>query len=81
MAANVLNSTKAFEASIALVRTFVRLREMVASHADLARRLDELESRSDARFKAVFEELRRIVALPLGPARRIGFRAGETPRP
>jgi hypothetical protein len=81
MAANVLNSPRAFEASIALVRRFVRLQAMVASHADLARRLDELESRSDSRFKAVFEQLRRIVAQPPGPVRRIGFRPGEGQRP
>ena len=80
MAANVLHSTKAFAASIFLVRTFVRLRKMVASHADLGRRLDELESRYDARFRAVFEELRRLVAPPVEPARRIGFRATDEPR-
>lgn len=74
MAANVLNAPRAVVASIALVRTFVRLRELVVSHADLARRLAELEARYDAHFKIVFEAIRKLMEPVSVPSpKRIGF--------
>ena len=53
MAANVLNSPRAVKMSVHVVRAFVRLREMIASHKDLVKRLDELEERYDEQFKVV----------------------------
>jgi hypothetical protein len=50
MAANLLNSPRAIEMSVYIVRTFVRLRQMLATHADLARKLEELEKKYDAQF-------------------------------
>ena len=74
MAANMLNSPRPILASIALVRTFVRLRELVVSHADLARRLDELESRYDAQFRVVFDGIRKLMEpAPQMPHKKIGF--------
>jgi hypothetical protein len=64
MAANVLNSRRAVELSVEVVRAFARLREMVASHKDLAKRLDELERRYDRRFKAVFDAIRKLMRPP-----------------
>jgi hypothetical protein len=54
---------------------FVRLRELLASHKDLARKLDELERRYDKQFQVVFEAIRQLMAPPpnLAPKRRIGF--------
>ena len=49
----------------AVVRAFVRLRELLGNHADLARRLDELEDRYDGQFKAVFDVIRELWTLPL----------------
>jgi hypothetical protein len=72
MAANVLNSPVAVQASVQVVRAFVRLREMVLSNLELARRLDELEKRYDGQFKVVFDALRQLMSPP--PAPRIGFR-------
>ncbi len=72
MAANVLNSPVAVQASVQVVRAFVRLREMVISNLELARRLDELEKRYDGQFKVVFDALRQLMSPP--PAPRIGFR-------
>jgi ORF6N domain len=74
MAANVLKSEQAIETSVFVVRAFVRLRHMLSSHADLSRRLDELEQRYDGHFKVVFDALRELMKPPQLPAkRRIGF--------
>jgi hypothetical protein len=54
MAANVLSSEHAVQASVAVVRAFVRLRQMIASNAELARKLAELGRKYDAQFKVVF---------------------------
>ena len=77
MLANVLNSKKAVQVSVQIVRTFVRLREMLASNADLARKLEMLEKKYDQQFKVVFEAIRQLLAPPEKPKRRIGFGVGE----
>lgn len=71
MAANVLSSKVAVAASIQVVRAFVRLREMLASHKDLARRLDELEQKYDSQFQVVFRAIRELMQ-PLDPPPRRG---------
>lgn len=74
MAANVLNSPAAVRASVHVVRAFVRLREMIASHRALAKRLEELEARYDRQFKVVFDAIRELMTPPEPkPRRRIGF--------
>jgi ORF6N domain len=74
MAANVLNSPRAEEMSVEVVRAFVRLREMIASHKELAKRLDALEARYDRRFKVVFDAIRQLMTPPEpNPKRKIGF--------
>ena len=74
MAANVLSSRRAVELSVEVVRAFARLRELVASHKDLAKRLDELESRYDRQFKAVFDAIRELMRPPEPKMKRkIGF--------
>jgi phage regulator Rha-like protein len=73
MLATVLNSPVAVQASIQVVRAFVRLREILATHRDLARKLEELEHKYDARFKIVFDALRELTAPPEPPRRQIGF--------
>jgi hypothetical protein len=76
MAANVLNSARAVQMSIMVVRAFVRLRQMVLSHAELARRLDALERKYDAQFKVVFDAIRELMEPAPAPAKgRIGFLA------
>jgi hypothetical protein len=75
MAASVLNSATAIEVSVYVVRAFVKLRELVLAHRDLARKLDALEQRYDAQFKVVFDAIRQLMAPPPDTARRgkIGF--------
>ena len=77
MVANVLNSPVAVEASITAVRAFVRLRQMLAPHVELARKLASLEKKYDAQFKVVFDAIRQLME-PLPPKRRsIGFHTEE----
>ena len=78
MLASVLNSERAVGASIEIFRAFVRLRELIASHDDLARKLASLERRYDGQFQAIFEAIREIMSPPEPPLRRIGFRSGES---
>jgi hypothetical protein len=74
MAANVLNSPRAVAMSVHVVRAFVRLREMIASHKRFAKRLDELEARYDRQFKVVFDAIRGLMTPPEPkPRRRMGF--------
>jgi hypothetical protein len=75
MLSSVLNSERAIEVNIAIMRAFVRLREMLASHKDLSRKLDELEKKYDSHFKIVFEAIRQLMAPPTETEkkRRIGF--------
>ena len=73
MLANVLNSDRAAQASVQVVRAFVRLRQMLASHAELARKLAALERRFDTQFKVVFETIRRLMSPPQIKRREIGF--------
>ena len=78
MLSSVLRSRRAAMVNVAIMRVFVRLRRMLAEHADLAARLDELEHRYDAQFTNVFEIIRRLLRPPAPPA-RIGFRATKPP--
>jgi hypothetical protein len=78
MAANVLNSGRAVAASVYVVRAFVRLREMLATHAELAGKLAELELRigtHDEAITALIAAIKQLMSPPAGPRRRIGFRA------
>ena len=78
MLSSVLRSPRAALVNIEIMRAFVRLREIIATNRDLARRLDELEKRYDARLKAVFEAIRQLMAPPGRAHRSIGFRVEET---
>lgn len=76
MLSSVLRSPQAVRVNIEIMRTFVRLRRILAENADLARRLEELEKKYDAQFRVVFEAIRRLMRPP-EPKRPIGFRPGE----
>jgi len=74
MAANVLNSEGAVKASVQVVRAFIKLRQLLASNADLSRKLNELESKYDRQFSVVFDAIRELMTPPPSKARPIGFR-------
>jgi hypothetical protein len=73
MLSSILNSKRAIQVNIQIMRTFTRPREMMTSHKDLARRLDDLEKKYDGQFKIVFEAIRALMAPPMKPKRKIGF--------
>mgnify|MGYP001560717157 CR=1 FL=1 len=73
MIATILNSPVAVQASIQVVRAFVKLREMLATHKDLARKLNEMEKKYDAQFKVVFDAIRQLMTPPETKRKRIGF--------
>ena len=75
MAANVLNSERAVRASVEVVRAFVRLRQMLASNAEMARKLEELEKKYDRQFKVVFDAIRQLMTPPETKRKLIGFHA------
>ena len=64
MLSSVLRSERAVQVNIAIMRAFVKMREVMLSHKELARRLDEMELKYDSQFKAVFDALRRLMAPP-----------------
>jgi phage regulator Rha-like protein len=73
MLANVLNSERAAQTSVQVVRAFVRLRQMLTSNAELARKLAALEKKYDRQFKVVFDAIRQLMSPPAKPKREIGF--------
>ncbi len=78
MLSSVLNSPQAIAVNIEIMRAFVRLRQMLASNADLARKLATLERKYDAQFKIVFDAIRELMT-PSEPKKKrpIGFVAWE----
>jgi len=73
MLSSVLRSRRAIQVNIEIMRAFVRLRRMLASHADLARKLETLEKKYDAQFKVVFDAIRELMRPPESKKRPIGF--------
>jgi len=74
MLSSVLKSPRAVQVNIQIMRTFVRLRQMLASNEKLIERLDALEENYDAKFKIVFSAIRQIMNPPAGDRQAIGFR-------
>ncbi|HSA24461.1 MAG TPA: ORF6N domain-containing protein [Myxococcota bacterium] len=74
MLSSVLRSERAVQVNIEIMRAFVRLRGLLQSNAELARKLAALEKKCDARFKVVFDAIHELMAPPPTPRRRIGFR-------
>ncbi len=87
MAANVLNSRRAIDVAVFVVRAFVRLRDTLAAHKELARKLDDLEKQTEdlalkhdalstetrTQFKQVIEALRHLMSTPAKSSKPIGF--------
>ena len=83
MLSSVLNSDRAIEVNVAIMRAFVQLRRMIGSHEELARKLAELEARlaeHDEQIQAIFEAIRQLMAPPDRPPRKIGFDVSEKSR-
>ena len=80
MLSSVLRSKRAILVNIAIMRAFVQLRQMLATHRELAQKLMELESKlegHDRQIHSIFETIRQLIAPPTAPRRRIGFHPGR----
>ena len=77
MLSSVLNSKRAVRVNIQIMRAFVDLRELLSTHRDLARKLEEMEKKYDRQFKIVFDAIRELMTPPEPNRRLIGFRAGK----
>jgi hypothetical protein len=75
MLSTVLNSERAILVNIEIMRAFVKLRQILASNAELSLRLDELESKYDKQFRVVFDAIRQLMATPIRDRKEIGFRS------
>ena len=73
MLSSILNSERAIQVNIAIMRAFIKLREVMSTHKDLARKIDDMEKKYDAQFKVVFEAIRRLLTPPEKSKKQIGF--------
>lgn len=74
MLSNVLNSKRAIQVNIQIIRTFTKLREMLAGHKELKRKIEEMESKYDGQFKIIFEAIKQLLESPKESRRKIGFK-------
>jgi len=74
MLSSVLRSPNAVAVNVQIMRAFVRLREILAENADLARRLDDMELRHDEQFRVIIQAIQALTAPPLKPRNPVGFR-------
>jgi ORF6N domain len=77
MLSSVLRSKRAVRVNVEIMRAFVRLRQILTTHEDLARKLEALEKKYDAQFKVVFDAIRELMAPPPVKRRQIGFQTGD----
>jgi hypothetical protein len=74
MLSSVLNSDRAIQVNISIMRTFTQIRNLLASHGDLVRKLEGLERKYDGQFRVVFEAIRELMTPPAKTKKPIGFR-------
>lgn len=77
MLSSVLNSTRAIQVNIQIMRTFTRLRELLLTHKELHRKIEEMEKKYDVQFRVVFDAIRELMAPPAKPRKKIGFEIKE----
>ena len=73
MLSSVLNSKRAIQVNILIIKTFVKLRELVSSHKDVLKKIEEMEGKYDKQFMAVFDAIRALITPPEKQKKRIGF--------
>ena len=81
MLSSVLRSERAVQVNIAIMRAFVRLRELLSSNADLARKLEDIEKKYDGQFRVIFDAIRQLMVPATQPAREMGFHTIPNPTP
>jgi len=75
MLSSVLNSERAIQVNIQIIRTFIKLRRLLATHKDLLKKIEEMEKRYDKQFRIVFQVIRGLADAPKEPKRKIGFQS------
>ena len=73
MLSSILNSDRAVQVNIAIMRAFVQMRELAVSNRAITRRLDELEKKYDSQFRIVFDAIREMMEPPTKKMKKIGF--------
>lgn len=81
MLSGVLHSPRAVQVNIEIMRTFVRLRRMLASHTELAERLERLEQKYDDQFRVVFDAIRQLMTPDSAKKEQIGFKVKDEELP
>jgi phage regulator Rha-like protein len=74
MLSSVLNSERAIQVNIQIMRTFTKIREMLLSHKDLKHKIEEMEKKYDSQFKIVFNAIKELMSPPEKQVRKIGFK-------
>ena len=74
MLSSVLNSDRAILVNIQIMRTFIKLRQLIATHKDLLKKIEEMEKRYDKQFRIVFQVIRELTAKPRDTRKQIGFK-------
>jgi len=73
MLSNILNSEKAVKVSIQVIRAFSKLKQMLSTHEDLKKKIEEMENRYDHQFRIIFDAIKQLIEEDLKPKRDIGF--------
>ena len=73
MLASVLNSPRAIQVNIQIVRAFVKLRQMISSHDELRKKIEAMEDTYDGQFRLVFDAIRELIRVEQSPKKKIGF--------
>jgi hypothetical protein len=73
MLSSVLNSGRAIQVNIQIMRTFTKIREMITTHKELKQKIEEMEKKYDYQVKVVFDAIKQLIEPPQKPRRRIGF--------
>ena len=77
MLSSVINSERAIKINIHIIKTFVRLRELIISNKELAKKIEELEKKYDKQFQVVFDAIKELISTKNEPLNPIGFKIGE----
>jgi len=77
MLSSVLNSKRAIQVNIQIMRAFTQLRQMLSTHDDLKRKIEDMERKFDQQFKVVFDAIRQLLEKGNKPKRKIGFEVKE----
>ena len=80
MLSSVLRSPRAVHVNIAIMRAFVQLRTLLATHEELRPKIEEMERKYDARFQSVFATIKHMLETPMTPKRAIGFHPATNPK-